>query len=260
MSADATRDQVTRAFRALARRYHPDSGAGDPAAFARIRDAYEKLRARERSGSRGSSPRRSAPASGVPIPVRVTTPTPRRGSDISAAVELDLEQAVFGTTVMVDRGRHGPAAVRIPPGVPHRHRVRVVGSGRPGRHGGPAGDLMVTVLVAEHPTYRRVGADLSATLTISYPEAVLGATVPVTTLSGAEVDVTVPPGTAPGHRLRVPGHGVPGQGRRPTGDLVLEIQVHIPQELGADQRATLQRLAELLPPPPRDPRGHRPGH
>ncbi|WP_052745790.1 J domain-containing protein [Allosalinactinospora lopnorensis] len=253
VGTDATPEQIARAFRRLARRYHPDTGEGDRSGFARIRAAYETLTdPRRRTGQDTHQPT-AQPRRGARIPVRVRSPSPRRGADTTARLALDLAEAVYGTNATVDLGDRR-MTVRIPAGATHGQRLRLREQGEPGRHGGPPGDLLVTVLVAEHPVYRRSGQELHTTLTVSYPEAVLGAEVPITTLGGTELPVTVPPGTAPGDRLRLAGHGVPARGQYAAGDLLVEIALDIPAGLAPSQRTALARLAGTLPPPRKDPR------
>ncbi|MFD6949924.1 hypothetical protein A6A08_08845 [Nocardiopsis sp. TSRI0078] len=256
LGAGATREQVVRAFRALARRHHPDSPGGDHAAYIRVRDAYEALmdprRRVEHDTGRHVPPSRG----GVRIPVRVRGQRPRRGSDVTIPVRLDLARAVYGGTVTValDDGR--TTDVDIPAGTAHRSRLRVPGHGRPGSHGGAPGDLVVTVLVEEHPFYRRSGEDLRTTLVLSYAEAVLGARVAITTLDGREVVVPVAPGTAPGSIIRLPGQGVPSRTRvGDAGALVLDVTIDVPaQRPTPRQRAALEHLGSTLPRPGKEPR------
>ena len=133
--------------------------------------------------------------------------------------------------------------VRIPAGVDDGQRIRLRGRGGPGRNGGPAGDLYVTVRVASHPLFGRRGNDLTITVPITFPEAALGATVAVPTLDGAPVRVRIPGGTRSGRTFRVRGKGVPG--RRRTGDLLVTVEVAVPQKLSAEERRVVEALAAV---------------
>ena len=133
--------------------------------------------------------------------------------------------------------------VRIPAGVDDGQRIRLRGRGGPGRNGGPAGDLYVTVRVASHPLFGRRGNDLIITVPITFPEAALGATVAVPTLDGAPVRVRIPGGTRSGRTFRVRGKGVPG--RRRTGDLLVTVEVAVPQKLSAEERRVVEALAAV---------------
>ena len=131
--------------------------------------------------------------------------------------------------------------VRIPVGVADGQRVRVKGKGTPGNNGGPPGDLYVTVHVAPHPLFGRRGDDLLLRVPVKFSEAALGAEVKVPTLDGA-VTVRIPPGTASGKTLRVRGRGMPKAGGG-AGDLLVTVDVVVPQTLSDEQRQAVQALA-----------------
>jgi molecular chaperone DnaJ len=138
--------------------------------------------------------------------------------------------------------------VRIPAGVKDGQRIRLAGKGAPGRRGGPAGDLYVVVHVAEHKLFGRKGNDLTLTVPISFAEAALGTTLTVPTLDG-NVSLKVPAGTASGRTLRVRGRGVPGKGR--PGDLLVTVEVAVPQRLTPSAREAVAKLSADLPDDPR---------
>ncbi|MGY1785492.1 molecular chaperone DnaJ [Geodermatophilus sp. SYSU D00698] len=138
--------------------------------------------------------------------------------------------------------------VRIPAGVKDGQRIRLAGKGAPGRRGGPAGDLFVVVHVSDHELFGRKGEDITLTVPVTFPEAVLGATLTVPTLDG-NVTLKVPAGTASGRTLRVRGRGVPGRGR--NGDLLVTVEVAVPQRLSAEAERAVKTLdAELGDPRP----------
>jgi molecular chaperone DnaJ len=131
--------------------------------------------------------------------------------------------------------------VRIPAGVADGQRIRLRGRGGPGRNGGPAGDLYVTVRVKPHPLFGRQGNDLTVTVPITFPEAALGADVAVPTLDGGPVKVRIPAGTRSGRTFRVRGKGVAA--RRKTGDMLVTVEVAVPQKLSAEERRAVEALA-----------------
>ncbi len=144
---------------------------------------------------------------------------------------------------------HRPRQVkaRIPAGVESGQRIRLKGRGGAGRNGGPAGDLFVVVRVGHHERFGRKGRDLTVTVPVSFPEAVLGTTVDVPTLDGT-VPVKVAPGTPPGRVLRVRGRGVPADGRKAAGDLLATVSVTVPASLTEEQLEAVEHLAEVIPP------------
>jgi molecular chaperone DnaJ len=139
--------------------------------------------------------------------------------------------------------------VRIPVGVADGQRVRVKGKGTAGSNGGPPGDLYVTVHVAPHPLFGRKGNDLSLRVPVTFSEAALGAEVKVPTLDGS-VTVRIPPGTASGKTLRVRGRGMP-KANAGAGDLLVTVDVVVPQSLSDEQRQAVEALAATEPANPR---------
>ncbi|MEP6463698.1 MAG: molecular chaperone DnaJ [Frankiaceae bacterium] len=140
--------------------------------------------------------------------------------------------------------------VRIPPGVSDGQRIRIKGKGGPGERGGPAGDLVVTVHVTPHPVFGRKGDNLTVTVPVTFPEAALGAAIPVPTLNGLPVSFKVPPGTPSGRTMRVRGKGVPHKdGTR--GDLLVTLQVAVPAKLSGKAKDALETFAEEATDDPR---------
>lgn len=163
--------------------------------------------------------------------------TARRGADLSAVTTLPFRQAVEGSTVALGvEGRTVKA--RIPAGVRDGQKIRLRGKGRPGENGAPAGDLEVTVRVTPHPVFALDGSNLRVTLPIAFDEAALGAEVPVPTLDGGQVRLKIPAGTPSGRTLRVKGRGVTTASG--TGDLLVTVQVVVPQRLSAAAKEAVQ--------------------
>jgi molecular chaperone DnaJ len=138
--------------------------------------------------------------------------------------------------------------VRVPAGVEDGQRIRVKGRGGAGHNGGPAGDLYVVVSVAPHDLFGRKGNDLTLTVPITFAEAALGATVKVPTLE-SPVTVRIPAGTKSGRTFRVRGHGVPASSG--VGDLLVTVEVAVPEALDDGQRQAVEQLAAAFPHSPR---------
>ena len=139
--------------------------------------------------------------------------------------------------------------VRVPAGVRDGQRIRLAGRGGPGRNGGPNGDLFVNVRVAEHPLFGRKGDDLTVTVPITFPEATLGAEVPVPTLDGTPVTIKVPPGTRSGRTFRVRGRGIVSPKKQ--GDLLVTVEVAVPSKLSREERKAVEALAAVTTESPR---------
>ena len=131
--------------------------------------------------------------------------------------------------------------VTVPAGIEDGTRLRMVGEGEAGVHGGPAGDLYVVVRVEPHELFVRDGADLHLEQEISAFRAALGAELEVPTLGGAE-KLKVPAGAQPGDTVVLRGKGLPRVQRSGKGDLVVHLQVTVPRKLTAKQRELIQAV------------------
>ena len=137
--------------------------------------------------------------------------------------------------------------VKIPAGVDTGTRLRIAGEGEPGINGGSSGDLYLLVSVAEHPDFKRDGADLHTRLVLSFPQAALGCTVQIPVLAGEPESLSVPAGTQPGKVFTLRGKGIPRlRGARGTGDLHVHVVVDVPKKLTDRQRALLEELAREM--------------
>lgn len=132
-------------------------------------------------------------------------------------------------------------AVKIPAGISDGETIRLRGLGYPGADGGPNGDLIIKVGVMGDQKYKREGNDIHTTVNITFPQAALGAKVPVQSLTG-KVMVTVKPGTQPGTVLRLKGLGLAVGGD--TGDLFVTVTVTVPTNLTERQKELLREFEE----------------
>jgi molecular chaperone DnaJ len=128
--------------------------------------------------------------------------------------------------------------VRIPAGVEDGQRIRLRGRGGPGRNGGPPGDLYVTCHINPHELFGRRGNDLALTAPVTFPELALGSDISVPTLDGGSVKLRIPPGTRSGRTFRVKGRGV--KTKRTTGDMLVTVEVVVPQKMSAAQRKAVE--------------------
>ena len=280
VSPDASPGDITKAYRALARRLHPDHNPNDPAAEERFkqvsaaydvigdatkRKQYDEIRRLAAGGNPFAAPGPGGShsfqfsgadgigdllanlfgAQGGPFGSPPGGHRPQRGPDHQAQISLSFSEAVHGTTTTVtvgERSAREQIKVRIPPGVTDGQRIRLRGKGGAGAAAGPPGDLYVIVRAGEHPLFGREGDDLTLTVPVSFTEAALGARIEVPTFDGEPVTVRLPAGTRSGRTLRVRGRGVPTDSR--TGDLLVTVEVVVPEKLNAAQRRALKDFAE----------------
>jgi molecular chaperone DnaJ len=138
--------------------------------------------------------------------------------------------------------RSDAVPVMVPPGTADGTRLRVMDQGYVGRHGGRTGDLYVTVHVAPHPLFRRVGDDLHIHVPVAVHEAVLGARIEVPSLDG-DIRLRIPPGTQAGQQFRLEGRGVPTHsGGR--GDLVVQVHVVLPTTVDERSKQLIREFGE----------------
>jgi molecular chaperone DnaJ len=136
--------------------------------------------------------------------------------------------------------------ITLPPGTESGARLSVPGRGHAAGRDAATGDLYVTVHVAEHPWLRQAGRDLVLTLPVAIHEAALGARVEVPALGGP-VTLRVPAGSSSGQRLRVRGKGVPSPhgAASEAGDLIVQIQIVLPQVIDEPSKALLREFGRL---------------
>jgi len=271
----ATEDAIKKAYRKLARKYHPDVSkeANAKERFQEVSEAYETLRDKEKRAaydSLGSSFRpgqdfrpppdwfdrfgsgRAEDLRGVDLSelfesMGIFGRAQRRsrrsfaGEDLEVPVKLTLEEAFRGTerTVQLE-GRAFTA--RIPRGATDGQRLRLRGKGGPGMNGGPPGDLYLQIALEPHPLYRVSGHDLDIDVPLAPWEAALGAEVEVPTLEG-RVKMKVPPGSKSGQKLRLASKGLPRPGGG-AGDLYAVLSIAAPDTLTERERELYEALRE----------------
>lgn len=276
VSPDADQSEIARAYRRLARETHPDTQPDTPDAaerFGRIARAYEVLadpderraydRIRTEAQRHGTPDAGTAPGGARPGDAgwfrwsagddelfadlfRSGRSRAQRGADVIGRVQVDLTDIVDDHTVELALPDGSVRQVVVPAGIADGESLRVRGGGLPGRDGGPPGDLIVEVAVAERGPFRREGDDVVVDVPIGFVTAALGGTARIPTPRGRTVTSKVPPGSSDGRRLRIPGGGI-ATARR-TGDLHARLHVVVPDRLDDDVAATLETLRDRLDP------------
>jgi molecular chaperone DnaJ len=275
----ASKADIKKAYRKLAQKYHPDANKGDAAAesrFKEISEAHAVLtndekrkeydQIREYASARPGGNYGFRPGGNNDVRVNVEDlgdifggnsvgdifgdifgfRPQRKGADVETEVQLSFDDALRGTTVAIP----GRGKARIPAAVKDGARIKVAGKGEPGQ-GGERGDLYVRVHVEPHPIFS-IGknGDLVVNVPVTYPEAALGSKITVPTLD-KPVTVKVPPGTQHGRTLRVRGKGAP-RSDGSVGDLLVKIELVVPQNLSAKEKEALENFAQLHSASPRE--------
>jgi DnaJ-class molecular chaperone len=168
---------------------------------------------------------------------------------VRARLEIDLEDAIRGTTKRIAFADGRTLDVVIPKGAAEGQVLRLRGQGQPGRNG-QAGDALVELVIRPHPLYRRDGDDLHMDLPVSVPDAVLGAKVDAPTPDG-NVSLTVPKGSNSGRTLRLKGRGAVDAASGRRGDLFAHLVVTLPEGHDAELERFAERWREERPYTPR---------
>jgi curved DNA-binding protein len=172
---------------------------------------------------------------------RVSAPT---AQTYEAEAELTLEEVARGTKRHIDVGGRR-IEVTIPAGVGDGQRIRLTGVGPDGAN------VYIRVKVAHHPAFSREGVNLSRELPLTLGEALLGAEVPVQTLTG-RVLLRIPPETQNGRVFKLTGQGLPHFRKEGRGDLMVRTKVILPKGLSEEAKEAAKRLVEVANQP--DPR------
>jgi DnaJ-class molecular chaperone len=286
----ASLPDMKKAYRKLARKYHPDLNPGDKTAeakFKEIQAAYsvlsdpKKKKQYDQFGFVGGTPPGGAQyqtytsgfegfdfsengyiqKGGQPV-----CPT-CRGSGNTTTQRGYMR---FSTTCPSCRGTgrapghecstcYGQGliqnteliSVRIPGGVGTGSKVRIPGKGNTGRRGGPSGDLFITIEVDPHPLFKREGTNIYVKIPITVPEATLGAKIEIPTLYG-KATIKVPPGTKSGQKFRLRDKGAPFLGKKRRGDQFVEVSIIPPSFNDERVRELMRELEKISPENPRE--------
>jgi curved DNA-binding protein len=275
----ASDDEIKKAYRKLARKYHPDVSkeANAKERFQEVGEAYETLRDKEkraaydslgsfrpgqdfrpppdwfdRFGAGRAEDLRDVDLSDLFESMGIfgraagrrggfgrNIPIP--GEDYEVTVRIGLEEAFRGTERAFQLNGHELRA-RIPRGATDGQRLRLRGKGGPGANGGPPGDLYLQIALEPHPLYRASGHDLEIEVPLAPWEAALGAQVEVPTLDGL-VSMKVPAGARAGQKLRIAGKGLPKPAGG-AGDLYAVLTIVVAPSLTEREKSLYEQLRE----------------
>ena len=135
--------------------------------------------------------------------------------------------------------------VTIPAGIDHGQTISLRGQGNAGKNGGPAGDLLITVMVQPHDLFRRDGVDVFCEAPITFTQAVLGAELEIPTIDG-KVKYSIPEGTQTGTVFRLKGKGIPVLNGRGRGDQYVTATNETPRNLNKEQKEALRKFSETV--------------
>jgi curved DNA-binding protein len=168
----------------------------------------------------------------------------RKGQDYNAEMQLSLEEAYLGTTRQLELDKQ-KLQIKIKPGIKEGQTLRLKGKGGKGVNGGPDGDLYIIAHVSEHPKYKRKGDDLYYDIDVDLYTALLGGQTQIKTLRSS-IKMTISKETENGKVLRLKGMGMPKYDKEnESGDLYAKVNILIPKNLSTKEIELFKQLATL---------------
>ncbi len=277
----ASEADIKKAYRKLARKYHPDLNPNDATAkkkFQQINEAnevlsdpekrkkfdkygkdwqqgeaYEKTRQQQNYGGTGAGGGYGNNEDfsdffesmfGGQSSFGGRGNVRYKGQDLNADLHLDIK-AIYQSQQQTLTLHEKKLRLTIPAGVEHGQTIKISGHGGPGRNGGPNGDLYITFSITNNTRFKREGNNLETTVDLDLYSAVLGGDVTVETFDG-KVKLKVPPETQNGTKIKLKGKGFPVYKQEGKyGDLFITYHIKIPTKLSEKEKELFTELSKL---------------
>ena len=281
VSKTASDDEIKKAYRKLAIKFHPDKNPGDKSAeekFKEVSEAYEVLSDKQKRSRYDQFGHAGVGGSGNPFsggnPFEggnfnfngqsfnfdfgggglddilgnlfgfggARSRRPSRGADYETQTTITFKEAVFGTSKKVsDPSSNKEIKIKIPAGIDDGMAIRLAGKGGEAPQGGTRGDLYVRIRVKPDKNLTREGNIILSEEVVSMVDAALGTEIDVETVDGT-VRMKVPAGTQSGTPFRLSGHGVPFRADGDRGPHIVTIIVETPKNLSRKQKELLEEF------------------
>lgn len=284
VSKTASQDDIKKAYKKLARQYHPDLNPNDPDAhrkFQEINEANEVLGDPEKrkkydqygenwkhadefesqagnpfgQGFEGNRSYRTSSGNGSEFSDFFESMFGShfggqrqgygfRGQDYTAELQLSLGDA-YRTHKQILTVNGRKLRITVPAGIADGQTIKLKGQGGEGMNGGPSGDLYITFSVEDDNRFRREGNDLYMTVPLDLYTAILGGEQVIDTMSG-KVKLKVPAGTQNNAKVRLKGKGFPVYKEEGSfGDLIVTYQIEVPTHLSEKQKELFRQIQSL---------------
>jgi curved DNA-binding protein len=284
VAKNADEAEIKKAYRKLARKYHPDVNPNDAGAkkkFQEINEANEVLSDSEkrkkydqygkdwqqaeqfeqaRQNQRTQRPQYSSQRHerfeeedfsdffssmfGGARQEGRRSQTKFKGQDFNAELQLELED-VYTTDKRTLTVNGKNIRLTIPAGVENGQTIKISGHGAPGINGGPNGDLYITFNINNRSKFKRDGDNLHTSINLPLYTAILGGELTLDTLGG-KLKLKVPPETQNNTKVKLKGKGFPVYKKEGTfGDLYVTYHIQIPTHLSAKEKELFNELSKL---------------
>ncbi len=266
-------EQIKVAYRAAAKKYHPDVNVGDTLAEEKIKDINEAYRIlstpstkrkydrvwnthhiaktkktfniKKETGSilnmfLGKTNMQTRTVSGE-------KKEPIRGENVETEIKVGIRDAYYGLDKKISlrtiEGKMKTFTVTVPKGIRDGEKIRLIGQGKPGKDGGKNGDLLIRIKIQDEKGLQLKGYDLYTNLMLTPWEAALGTRTNISSVD-EETKIYIPQGIQSGEKIRIPKKGYPdGNGSR--GDLIAEIKIMVPKNLTNQEKEMFEKLNEI---------------
>lgn len=264
-------EEIKVAYRAAAKKYHPDVNVGDSLAEERIKDineAYRNLatpslkRKYDRIWNAHNLAQRTFNPKGKRTIVNMffgnaenddkeknekKKDIPVKGENVETEINTSIYDAFYGLEKKISlrtvEGNMKTFTVSIPQGIRNGEKIRLIGQGKPGKNGAKNGDLFIKINIEDDKRFKLEGSDIHTDLLISPWEAALGTRVNVQSIDD-ETKVYIPQGIQSGEKIRIPRKGYKNaNGTR--GDLIAEVKIMVPKKISKEEEQIYKKLNEV---------------
>ena len=259
-------EEIKAAYRAAAKKYHPDVNIGDKLAEEKIKDINEAYRtlsvpASKRKYDRIWNSRNNTKEykkikgknifnmflGNIESEEIKEEKKPLRGEDIETEIKIKLEDAFYGSEKKIALktldGKTKAFTVKVPEGIRNGEKIRLLGQGKSGKNGGKNGDLFIKIDIDNNEKFKLSGNDLYTDLLITPWEAALGTKTNLQTLDG-DTKINIPRGIQNGENIKIHSKGYKdGKGGR--GDLIANVKIMVPENLTKEESELFNKLQKI---------------